>query len=104
MSPTWDATWKGQPLTERAYKANLAILRRMQSGRGVCASVISAWHDECERSYGSFVADSAFGALSESGLITGYTPPRDYPDAPFVWTRYAITDKGRQYLAERKRP
>lgn len=86
MCLSWDATYKGQPLSAAAWTAHLEMLRRLSEGRAPDLMALD------------WPGHQAWVAIGQAGLVRDRTV---YGQA-FRWAEWELTDLGRTYLTQRR--
>lgn len=80
-----DATYNGRPLEGRSWRAHLDILSGLLTGAQ--PAIVDFDHDQ----------DRAWIAISQAGLVRDVSRPPS--DGSFVWARWELTPRGREYIA-----
>lgn len=83
---TWDATYRGLPLTRRAYDAHLLMLDRVASGETIDVTALD-----------DLAQHEAWVALAQGGLVR-----TRHPTSSDVSYEHRITPLGEAYLRQRR--
>jgi hypothetical protein len=93
--PTWDVTYRAQPLSERAYRAHLALLRgyRARKAPEFPRDVTERDIHEAKVAIGPLIYCGACESRARVGP--------DNPAEPFHWCDYKLTTYGELYASQR---